>query len=229
MYLFFLFSFFFCGACYNIFTFYFHRFSLGFKIYRRSYPCIWLFVSIKLKYIFFFRLYTIRLNQKWWMKMFKCIPIFKGCNRQVEFVDKRHCSLPNVPEEILRYSRSLEELLLDANHIRDLPKVRKTFFYSSILYVETWMSHRNKKMLTIYGNIWTFWTFLVHVNYYLLIEQDPYFLIIIYLFCINFEIIFSTNYIHFYMLLSNKHFCLIVRVFFYLYFVYIFFQSNLLR
>ncbi|XP_055923040.1 protein lap4 isoform X15 [Eupeodes corollae] len=54
--------------------------------------------------------------------MFKCIPIFKGCNRQVEFVDKRHCSLPTVPEEILRYSRSLEELLLDANHIRDLPK-----------------------------------------------------------------------------------------------------------
>lgn len=62
--------------------------------------------------------------------MFKCIPIFKGCNRQVEYVDKRHCSLPSVPEEILRYSRSLEELLLDANHIRDLPKVntrKKTF------------------------------------------------------------------------------------------------------
>lgn len=58
--------------------------------------------------------------------MFKCIPIFKGCNRQVEFVDKRHSSLANVPEEILRYSRSLEELLLDANHIRDLPKVRKS-------------------------------------------------------------------------------------------------------
>lgn len=55
--------------------------------------------------------------------MFKCIPIFKGCNRQVEFVDKRHCSLPQVPEEILRYSRTLEELFLDANHIRDLPKV----------------------------------------------------------------------------------------------------------
>ncbi|KAH8232131.1 hypothetical protein KR032_000166 [Drosophila birchii] len=54
--------------------------------------------------------------------MFKCIPIFKGCNRQVEFVDKRHCSLPQVPEEILRYSRTLEELFLDANHIRDLPK-----------------------------------------------------------------------------------------------------------
>lgn len=55
--------------------------------------------------------------------MFKCIPIFKGCNRQVEFVDKRHCSLTSVPEDILRYSRSLEELLLDANHLRELPKV----------------------------------------------------------------------------------------------------------
>ncbi|XP_062525019.1 protein lap4 isoform X14 [Bombyx mori] len=53
--------------------------------------------------------------------MFRCIPLFK-CNRQVESVDKRHCSLPTVPEDILRYSRSLEELLLDANHIRDLPK-----------------------------------------------------------------------------------------------------------
>lgn len=62
--------------------------------------------------------------------MFKCIPIFKGCNRQIEFVDKRHCSLPCVPEEILRYSRSLEELLLDANHIRDLPKV--SYFYLGI-------------------------------------------------------------------------------------------------
>lgn len=55
--------------------------------------------------------------------MFRCIPIFKGCNRQVEYVDKRHCSLQTVPEEVLRYSRSLEELLLDSNHIRDLPKV----------------------------------------------------------------------------------------------------------
>lgn len=63
--------------------------------------------------------------------MFRCIPLFKGCNRQVEYVDKRHCSLPTVPEDILRYSRSLEELLLDANHIRDLPKVRFTLISSS--------------------------------------------------------------------------------------------------
>lgn len=56
--------------------------------------------------------------------MFRCIPIFKGCNRHVEYVDKRHCSLGSVPDDIMRYARSLEEVLLDANHIRDLPKVR---------------------------------------------------------------------------------------------------------
>lgn len=55
--------------------------------------------------------------------MFRCIPIFKGCNRHVEYVDKRHCSLGSVPDDIMRYARSLEEVLLDANHIRDLPKV----------------------------------------------------------------------------------------------------------
>lgn len=53
----------------------------------------------------------------------------------MEFVDKRHCSLPNVPEEILRYSRSLEELLLDANHIRDLPKVWISFCFILRIYL----------------------------------------------------------------------------------------------
>lgn len=55
--------------------------------------------------------------------MFRCMPIFKGCNRHVEYVDKRHCSLGSVPDDIMRYARSLEDVLLDANHIRDLPKV----------------------------------------------------------------------------------------------------------
>lgn len=73
--------------------------------------------------------------------MFRCIPIFKGCNRQVEFVDKRHCSLQAVPEDILRYSRSLEELLLDANHIRELPKVRTAFKYCCFIL----SSHIRKK------------------------------------------------------------------------------------
>lgn len=64
--------------------------------------------------------------------MFKCIPLFKGCNRQVEYVDKRHCSLQTVPDEIIRYSRSLEELFLDANHIRDLPKVKLSNIFCNL-------------------------------------------------------------------------------------------------
>lgn len=55
--------------------------------------------------------------------MFHCIPLWR-CNRHVESIDKRHCSLVYVPEEIYRYARSLEELLLDANQLRELPEVR---------------------------------------------------------------------------------------------------------
>ncbi|XP_065804642.1 protein scribble homolog isoform X4 [Labrus bergylta] len=53
--------------------------------------------------------------------MLKCIPLWR-CNRHVESVDKRHCSLQTVPDEVFRYTRSLEELLLDANQLKELPK-----------------------------------------------------------------------------------------------------------
>ncbi|KAJ8321664.1 hypothetical protein KUTeg_000135 [Tegillarca granosa] len=56
------------------------------------------------------------------MTMLKCIPLFKACNRQVEYIDRRHCNLTDVPDDVMRYTRSLEELLLDANQIKDLPK-----------------------------------------------------------------------------------------------------------
>ena len=54
--------------------------------------------------------------------MFKCFPI-PFCNRNVEQIDKRHCNLTSVPDDILRYKHTLEELLLDANQLQDLPKV----------------------------------------------------------------------------------------------------------
>uniref|UniRef100_A0A8C7XXY9 Leucine rich repeat containing 1 n=1 Tax=Oryzias sinensis TaxID=183150 RepID=A0A8C7XXY9_9TELE len=53
--------------------------------------------------------------------MFNCIPLWR-CNRHVEVIDYRHRSLLYVPDEIFRYGRSLEELQLDANQIRQLPK-----------------------------------------------------------------------------------------------------------
>lgn len=55
--------------------------------------------------------------------MFRCIPLFRACNRHVEYIDRRHGNLNNVPDDVFRYARTLEELLLDANQIRDLPKV----------------------------------------------------------------------------------------------------------
>uniref|UniRef100_A0A0B7BHM9 PDZ domain-containing protein n=1 Tax=Arion vulgaris TaxID=1028688 RepID=A0A0B7BHM9_9EUPU len=54
--------------------------------------------------------------------MLKCIPLFRACNRQVESVDRRHWGLTSVPDDVLRYARSLEELLLDANQIKELPR-----------------------------------------------------------------------------------------------------------
>jgi Leucine-rich repeat (LRR) protein len=54
--------------------------------------------------------------------MFKCFPI-PFCSKNLEQIDKRHCNLSIVPDDILRYTRTLEELLLDANQLQDLPKV----------------------------------------------------------------------------------------------------------
>jgi len=58
-----------------------------------------------------------------------CIPFWKACNTNIEYVDRSHHGLNHVPDELQRYSRSLEELILDSNHIRDLPKVIKQIYW----------------------------------------------------------------------------------------------------
>ena len=58
--------------------------------------------------------------------MFRCLPW--RCNRQVDSLDRSHCSLTFVPDEVYRYDRSLEELFLDANQIKDLPRVGSKHF-----------------------------------------------------------------------------------------------------
>lgn len=60
--------------------------------------------------------------------MLRCLPLLKACNQQVDYVDKRHCNLFAVPDDVLRYTSTLEELLLDANQIRELPRVRKRIY-----------------------------------------------------------------------------------------------------
>jgi protein scribble len=68
--------------------------------------------------------------------MFKCFPL-PFCSRNLEQIDKRHCNLTTVPDDVLRYTRTLEELLLDANQLQDLPKVildRKIDYYIVFLF-----------------------------------------------------------------------------------------------
>lgn len=55
--------------------------------------------------------------------MLRCLPLLKACNQQVDYIDKRHCNLFAVPDDVLRYTSTLEELMLDANQIRELPRV----------------------------------------------------------------------------------------------------------
>ena len=54
--------------------------------------------------------------------MFRCLLPWR-CTRQIDSLDRSHCSLTFVPDEVYRYDRSLEELYLDANQIKDLPRV----------------------------------------------------------------------------------------------------------
>lgn len=42
--------------------------------------------------------------------------------RYMDYIDKSHCNLTMVPDDVLRHERHLEELLLDANQIQELPK-----------------------------------------------------------------------------------------------------------
>jgi len=58
--------------------------------------------------------------------MLRCLPLLKACNQQVDYIDKRHCGLGAIPDDILQYYHSLEELLLDGNQIKDLPRVSCT-------------------------------------------------------------------------------------------------------
>ncbi|CAH8466087.1 unnamed protein product [Heterobilharzia americana] len=54
--------------------------------------------------------------------MFKCLPIIGPCGRQIDHIDRRHSKLEQVPDDVMRNFRTLEECRLDANQIKELPK-----------------------------------------------------------------------------------------------------------
>lgn len=53
--------------------------------------------------------------------------MFKACigfrSRRVEYLDKTHCNLARIPEEVYRNERWLEELIMDMNMIQEFPPV----------------------------------------------------------------------------------------------------------
>ncbi|KAI0984753.1 hypothetical protein GJ496_006338 [Pomphorhynchus laevis] len=55
------------------------------------------------------------------LMMFKCLPN-PFCTRNVNIMDRRHGNLYAVPEEIFKHHKTLEELFLDSNQLRELPK-----------------------------------------------------------------------------------------------------------
>ena len=55
---------------------------------------------------------------------FMC-PCLGKVAEDVVTLDYRHCSLEHVPPEVFNNERTLEELYLDSNLIRELPRVRE--------------------------------------------------------------------------------------------------------
>ena len=52
----------------------------------------------------------------------KC-PCLRPQEEEVRVLDYRHSSLDQLPPEVFNFERTLEELYVDANNIRDLPRV----------------------------------------------------------------------------------------------------------
>jgi len=75
----------------------------------------------------------------------KCVPFWKGCNRDVDYIDRSHRGLHHVPFDLDRYARCLEELLLDGNLITSLPRVH--------VKLMTLFAFRTSRSLIVIGNL----------------------------------------------------------------------------
>ena len=54
--------------------------------------------------------------------LFSCFSCVKAEEEEIHELDLSHCSLDNVPTDIFAYERTLEDLYLNCNNIRDLPR-----------------------------------------------------------------------------------------------------------
>jgi len=81
----------------------------------------------------------------------KCMPFWKGCNRNVDYLDRSHRGLNQIPVELLRYATCLEELLLDGNLIADLPRVH----CDPVQLLRTRPHHGDSENRVLYGGMHT--------------------------------------------------------------------------
>jgi protein scribble len=63
-----------------------------------------------------------QVNGLKWAQIYEMLKACIGL-KQIDYIDRRHCGLPGIPEDVYRHERTLEELLLDFNTIGDLPPV----------------------------------------------------------------------------------------------------------
>ncbi|CAN8010477.1 unnamed protein product, partial [Ixodes pacificus] len=54
--------------------------------------------------------------------VFRHCPCLRPAREEVRVLDYAHCGLEEVPSEVFNYERTLEELYLNANQIKDLPR-----------------------------------------------------------------------------------------------------------
>nr|CAD7567799.1 unnamed protein product [Timema californicum] len=62
------------------------------------------------------------LNSSEGTMCWKCFDCFRAQVEDVQLLDYQHCMLNDVPVEVFTYERTLEELYLQSNRIRDLPR-----------------------------------------------------------------------------------------------------------
>lgn len=67
-----------------------------------------------------------------WTGLKSCFSVECEGDGEMAVLDLQHCNLTSVPTDIFKAEPNLEEIYLDANQIRELPRVSS--FYQSKVY-----------------------------------------------------------------------------------------------
>lgn len=90
-----------------------------------------------------------------WTGLKSCFSVECEGDGEMAVLDLQHCNLTSVPTDIFKAEPNLEEIYLDANQIRELPRVSS--FYQSKVYfcnrlllpIQIWLSQRASVILKL--------------------------------------------------------------------------------